>query len=38
MPDAPAVVTEPQAGLGYACSEGSRDVLFHQYRIDEQGL
>jgi sulfhydrogenase subunit alpha len=38
MPDAPAVLAEPRAGLGYGCSEAPRGILVHRYRIDERGL
>ena len=38
MPDAPAVPAEPRAGVGYACTEAPRGILYHRYRLDEQGL
>lgn len=37
-PDAPAVDVTPRAGTGYACTEAPRGILYHRYRIDEQGL
>jgi sulfhydrogenase subunit alpha len=38
MPDRPAVDTEPHAGTGYGCTEAPRGILYHRYRLDEQGL
>ncbi|HMB27181.1 MAG TPA: nickel-dependent hydrogenase large subunit, partial [Blastocatellia bacterium] len=28
----------PRAGVGYGCTEAPRGLLYHRYRIDEQGL
>src|SRR5262245_9664475 len=36
-PDAPAVEFEPRAGVGYGCTEAPRGILFHRYRIDDDG-
>ena len=36
-PDAPAVEVRPQAATGYGCTEAPRGILYHRYRIDEQG-
>ncbi len=36
-PDAPAVVVEPSAGVGYGATEAPRGLLYHRYRIDAEG-
>jgi coenzyme F420-reducing hydrogenase alpha subunit len=36
-PDAPAVEVRPRAGTGYGCTEAPRGLLYHRYRIDDQG-
>jgi coenzyme F420-reducing hydrogenase alpha subunit len=36
-PDAPAVAVEPRAGIGYGCTEAPRGILYHRYRIDDEG-
>ena len=36
-PDTPAVEVMPQAATGYGCTEAPRGILYHRYRIDEQG-
>jgi coenzyme F420-reducing hydrogenase alpha subunit len=36
-PDAPAVEIEPRAGVGYGCTEAPRGILYHRYRLDEDG-
>jgi coenzyme F420-reducing hydrogenase alpha subunit len=36
-PDAPAVELEPRAGVGYGCTEAPRGILYHRYRIDDEG-
>ncbi len=36
-PDAPAVPVEPRAGIGYSATEAPRGLLYHRYRIDEDG-
>ncbi len=38
MPDAPAVAVQPRAAMGYGCTEAPRGILYHRYRVDEQGL
>ena len=38
MPDAPAIPATPRAGVGYACTEAPRGILYHRYRLDDQGL
>ena len=37
MPDAPAVAVEPRAGVGHGCTEAPRGILYHRYRLDEDG-
>ncbi|MDQ3414252.1 MAG: Ni/Fe hydrogenase subunit alpha [Verrucomicrobiota bacterium] len=37
-PDAPAVEVTPRAGIGYGATEAPRGLLYHRYRLDEQGL
>ncbi|MFN0086652.1 MAG: Ni/Fe hydrogenase subunit alpha [Blastocatellia bacterium] len=37
-PDRPAVEAEPRAGTGYACTEAPRGLLYHRYRIDDEGM
>jgi len=37
-PDQAAVEIVPCAGVGYGCTEAPRGLLYHRYRIDEQGL
>ncbi len=34
---APAVEVVPRAGVGYGATEAPRGVLFHRYRLDEDG-
>lgn len=37
-PDAPSVAVTPRAGSGSGCTEAPRGILYHRYRMDEQGL
>ncbi|HLJ68127.1 MAG TPA: Ni/Fe hydrogenase subunit alpha [Chloroflexota bacterium] len=37
MPDAPAVPVTPRAGVGHACTEAPRGILYHRYAIDDDG-
>jgi len=37
-PDAPSVPVEPDNAVGYGCTEAPRGLLYHRYRLDEQGL
>ncbi|MBO1437319.1 Ni/Fe hydrogenase subunit alpha [Meiothermus sp. CFH 77666] len=37
-PDPPSVPVTPRAGAGAGCSEAPRGILYHRYRMDEQGL
>ncbi len=36
-PDAPAVTVHPRAGTGQACTEAPRGLLWHRYRLEEDG-
>ena len=36
-PDAPAIDVEPRAGVGYGCTEAPRGILYHRYRLDDEG-
>jgi coenzyme F420-reducing hydrogenase alpha subunit len=36
-PDAPALEVEPRAGIGYGCTEAPRGILYHRYRLDDDG-
>jgi sulfhydrogenase subunit alpha len=38
MPEAPAVQVTPRAGVGYAATEAPRGLLYHRYRLDEEGV
>ncbi|WP_455212194.1 Ni/Fe hydrogenase subunit alpha [Kaarinaea lacus] len=33
----PPVEVSPKAGVGYACTEAPRGILWHRYELDEQG-
>jgi len=37
-PDKPAVEIQPHAALGYGCTEAPRGILYHRYRIDDNGV
>ena len=37
MPDKPYIEGEPQAGIGHACTEAPRGILYHRYKIDNDG-
>lgn len=37
-PPAPYVEAPPRAGTGYGCTEAPRGILYHRYRIDDEGL
>ena len=37
-PEPSFVEVEPRAGEGSACTEAPRGLLYHRYRLDEQGL
>ena len=36
-PPVPAVPVVPRAGVGTACTEAPRGILFHRYRLDAEG-
>ncbi len=38
MPEKAAVNIQPKIGTGYGCTEAPRGILFHRYRLDEQGI
>ena len=38
MPDRPAVDIEPREATGYGCTEAPRGILYHRYRMDENGI
>jgi len=37
MPEKPAAEVQVREGTGYACTEAPRGILYHRYRIDNQG-
>jgi sulfhydrogenase subunit alpha len=36
-PARPFVPAEPRAGVGYACTEAPRGILYHHYQLDAEG-
>ncbi|HEV2583004.1 MAG TPA: Ni/Fe hydrogenase subunit alpha [Ktedonobacteraceae bacterium] len=38
QPDAPSVRVRPVAATGCACTEAPRGILYHRYRLDEDGI
>jgi coenzyme F420-reducing hydrogenase alpha subunit len=36
-PDRPAVAIEPRAGVGHGATEAPRGLLYHRYRLEEDG-
>jgi coenzyme F420-reducing hydrogenase alpha subunit len=36
-PARPFAPAEPRAGVGYACTEAPRGILYHRYRLDAEG-
>lgn len=38
QPAQAAVSIHPSAPIGYACTEAPRGILYHRYRIDDEGL
>jgi len=38
MPDKPAEEIHPRAATGYGCTEAPRGILYHRYRLDDQGV
>ncbi|MCS6903458.1 MAG: nickel-dependent hydrogenase large subunit, partial [Candidatus Bipolaricaulota bacterium] len=37
MPEKPFVEVHPRAGVGCGCTEAPRGILYHRYRLDDQG-
>jgi coenzyme F420-reducing hydrogenase alpha subunit len=37
MPDKPSIEVEPRAMTGCGCTEAPRGILWHRYRVDENG-
>ena len=37
-PERPAIPIEPRAGAGCGCTEAPRGILYHHYRLDDQGV
>jgi sulfhydrogenase subunit alpha len=37
MPERPYVEVQPRAGVGCGCTEAPRGILYHRYRIDDNG-
>jgi len=38
MPEKPAVEVQPRASRGCGCTEAPRGILYHRYRIDDDGI
>lgn len=38
MPEQPAIELEVKSGVGYGCTEAPRGMIYHSYKIDEEGL
>ena len=38
VPEQPAVEVHPRLATGYGCTEAPRGILYHRYRIDEEGM
>jgi sulfhydrogenase subunit alpha len=38
MPEKPAVEVQPRAATGHGCTEAPRGILYHRYRVDDQGV
>ncbi|TLD41009.1 MAG: hydrogenase/sulfur reductase, alpha subunit [Candidatus Jettenia ecosi] len=36
-PEIPAIPFQPTAGTGYGCTEAPRGILYHRYRVDDNG-
>jgi coenzyme F420-reducing hydrogenase alpha subunit len=37
-PDKPFVEVKPAAGTGHGCTEAPRGILYHRYRLDDEGI
>jgi coenzyme F420-reducing hydrogenase alpha subunit len=38
IPERPAVEVKPRASRGCGCTEAPRGILYHRYRIEENGI
>ena len=38
IPEKPSVDVHPRAGVGCACTEAPRGILYHRYRLDDKGI
>jgi sulfhydrogenase subunit alpha len=38
MPEKPRAEIKPRAGTGHGCTEAPRGLLYHRYRLDDQGV
>src|SRR5579859_3089744 len=38
MPDQPAIELHPRAATGHACTEAPRGILYHRYKLNDDGL
>lgn len=38
IPEKPFIDIEPKAGVGYGCTEAPRGILYHRYKIDDDGI
>jgi sulfhydrogenase subunit alpha len=38
MPERPALEVQPRAATGYGATEAPRGILYHRYRIDDEGV
>jgi len=38
MPERPSAEVKPRTGTGYACTEAPRGILYHRYRISDDGI
>jgi sulfhydrogenase subunit alpha len=38
VPDSPAVPVQPHAATGFGCTEAPRGILYHRYRLDDDGI
>lgn len=38
LPEKPAFEVRPNAATGHGCTEAPRGILYHRYRVDEQGI
>ncbi|MBI2264630.1 MAG: Ni/Fe hydrogenase subunit alpha [Armatimonadetes bacterium] len=37
-PEKPAATIEPRSSVGHACTEAPRGILYHRYKLDDQGI